>query len=100
MNESVFLKTCLLGRRLSEFSGGQRQLIALDIALSGQFDLIVLDEIFSGIDVNILGRILEALEVRINSYPFLLITSYHRLPEMDALVDQRITLQKDKVVIS
>ena len=65
------------------FSGGMRRRVALARALAAEFDLLLLDEPFSGLDAESRDRALNALRPRLNGKCALLVT--HARGDAEAL---------------
>jgi ABC-type multidrug transport system fused ATPase/permease subunit len=80
-------------------SGGQRQRIALARALYGQPELLVLDDPFSAIDINMEKTIMSSLRnLTANmANPKLILLFSHRL-SMFPLCDQIIVLDKGRII--
>jgi ABC-2 type transport system ATP-binding protein len=85
------------GASMSTFSKGMRQRVLLAAALMHDPDLLILDEPFSGLDVNaslLLRALLEALARRGK----MILLSSHRMDLVDALCPRVIILHKGRIV--
>jgi ABC-type glutathione transport system ATPase component len=81
-----------------EFSGGQRQRIAIARALALEPDVLVCDEVTSGLDVSIRGQIVNLLaDLRERTgVSYLFIT--HDMPVARAISDRIVVMQHGEVV--
>jgi ABC-2 type transport system ATP-binding protein len=83
--------------RLSEFSKGMRQRVLLAAALLHDPDLLLLDEPFSGLDVNaslMLRALLQALRQRGK----MILLSSHRMDVVETLCPRVLILHRGRVV--
>lgn len=85
-------------RRIHQLSGGQQQRVALARALVVEPEVLLLDEPFSHIDVDIKSKLLEELKVLHNKLGFTLIYVTHDRHEAVEVGD-RIALVRDGVVV-
>ncbi len=69
--------------KITELSGGMRRRVAIIRALSANFDLLILDEPFDGIDENSLTPIYDEILQVSNTTPVILVT--HNLQQAQAL---------------
>lgn len=75
-------------------SGGERQRIILARALANEFDILIIDEGLSQVDINMERKILKNLFENYNDKTIIFIS--HRLENMD-LFNQVIKLEKGKI---
>ena len=68
-----------LGKKVSEFSGGMRRRVAVARACLRDSDLLILDEPFSGLDVNNIKNMLEYIMAHKRDR-ILIITSHTEIP--------------------
>jgi ATP-binding cassette subfamily B protein len=85
-----------LAERAADLSGGQRQRLALMRALARSPDVLLLDDCFSAVDVDVERRILERLFRDERAYSTLLVT--HRQAALD-FVDEVWVLDAGRVVL-
>ena len=83
----------LENRQISELSGGQRKRVFLARALAQQSEIILMDEPFTGIDVNTEEEIMELLrEMKVEGKVMLIST--HNLGSVPEFCDRTILLNK------
>ena len=83
----------LENRQISELSGGQRKRVFLARALAQQSEIILMDEPFTGIDVNTEEEIMELLREMKAEGKVMLISS-HNLGSVPEFCDRTILLNK------
>lgn len=87
---AVGLNDCI-GQPARELSGGMRRRVALLRALLAEYDLLLLDEPFKGLDRDTRARVMADTRKRCAGRTVLLVT--HDASELDAMgVAQRLTL--------
>jgi len=85
-------------RRVSQLSGGQQQRVALARALVVEPELLLLDEPFSHVDLDVKNKLLEELKILHNKLGFTLIYVTHDRFEAVEIGD-RVALMKDGEVV-
>ncbi|MEM1926967.1 MAG: ABC transporter ATP-binding protein, partial [Pyrobaculum sp.] len=93
LDPGVFMR-----RRVHQLSGGQQQRVALARALVVEPEVLLLDEPFSHVDLDIKGQLLEELKVLHNKLGFTLIYVTHDRFEAVEIGD-RVALVKDGAVV-
>ena len=83
----------LENRQISELSGGQRKRVFLARALAQQSEIILMDEPFTGIDVNTEEEIMELLR-EMNAEGKVMLISTHNLGSVPEFCDRTILLNK------
>ena len=83
----------LENRQISELSGGQRKRVFLARALAQQSEIILMDEPFTGIDVNTEEEIMELLRAMKAEGKVMLIST-HNLGSVPEFCDRTILLNK------
>jgi ABC-type glutathione transport system ATPase component len=96
--ELVGLSAVHADRYPREFSGGQRQRIAIARALALQPDVLICDEVTSGLDVSVRGQIVNLLGVlrERTGIAYLFIT--HDMPVAQAISDRIVVMQDGRIV--
>ena len=96
--EQVGLPACAGNRRPREFSGGQRQRLALARALALEPRFLILDEALSGLDLSVQGQIGQLLVVlrRTSGLAYLFIT--HDLALACAVADEVAVMHGGRIV--
>ena len=87
----------LLNKKPSECSGGEKQRISIGRALLSGAEILIMDEPFSAVDVNLRNNIIPFLN-KINSHfqiPMLIVS--HDLPDLISLTNHLLLLQNGKV---
>ena len=83
----------LENRQISELSGGQRKRVFLARALAQQSEIILMDEPFTGIDVNTEEEIMELLR-EMKAEGKVMLISTHNLGSVPEFCDRTILLNK------
>jgi len=96
--DKVGLDAGLLHRYPHELSGGQRQRAVIARALAVEPELIVADEIVSGLDMSSQARILNLLEELREELGLTLIFISHDLSVIRYLCDQTLVMQSGRIV--
>ncbi len=86
----------LLGKKLSDLSGGEKQKIAIAATLMLETDILLLDEPSSNLDYHSIVLLSEVLEkLKANGYTILVID--HRLFYLEKLCDRLIVMEQGKI---
>ena len=96
--ESVGLDRAMLSRYPHEFSGGQRQRLAIARALVTRPRLVVLDEPVSALDVSVRGDVLDLLARLQERYGLTYIIISHDLDMVAAMADRVLVMEAGKIV--
>jgi ABC-type glutathione transport system ATPase component len=96
--ESVGLDASALSRYPSQFSGGQRQRLAIARALATNPDVLVCDEATSALDLATQAQILELLDTLIRARQLSLILIAHDLAAIERLCDTLLVLDCGRLV--
>lgn len=102
--EDIMLRVGLLpewkGRRPHQFSGGQRQRLAIARALTLRPRLLILDEPFTGLDVSVRGQIVNLLVELQAQYALTYIYISHDLESVRHFSDEIVVMDEGRVVAS
>ncbi|AKR54311.1 hypothetical protein XM25_00515 [Devosia sp. H5989] len=96
--QAVGLSPALLGRYPHEFSGGQRQRLAIARALVTRPRLVILDEPVSALDVSLRGDVLALLNRLRADYGLAYVVISHDLDMVRAVSDRVLVMEKGTIV--
>lgn len=96
--ESVGLDRAMLSRFPHEFSGGQRQRLAIARALVTRPSLVVLDEPVSALDVSVRGDVLDLLARLQRQFGLAYIIISHDLDMVAAMADRVLVMETGRIV--
>jgi len=80
-----------MGKPVRDFSGGMRRRVAIVRALLAKSDLVILDEPFRGLDIDLKERVIEYIKKRTNEKTVIVVT--HEIEDVTQLEGELITLQ-------
>lgn len=86
----------LLGRRVENLSGGQKQLIIIASALAMDPDIFVLDEPTASLDVEAMRNLARALKI-LRAQGKTIVVSEHRLWWLNGVADRVIRMRNGKI---
>jgi peptide/nickel transport system ATP-binding protein len=96
--EQVELPTERADARCAEFSGGQRQRLAIARALAVQPRLLILDEAFSGLDVATRNHVLDVLRQLQQTHGLAFLCISHDLDLLARFASDLATLHRGRIV--
>jgi peptide/nickel transport system ATP-binding protein len=96
--QSVGLDPAMLDRYPHEFSGGQRQRLAIARALVTRPKLVVLDEPVSALDVSVRGDVLDLLAKLQRQFGLTYIIISHDLDMVAAMADRVLVMEAGRIV--
>jgi len=96
--EAVGLSPALLNRYPHEFSGGQRQRLAIARALVTRPRLVILDEPVSALDVSLRGDVLTLLNRLRTDYGLAYLVISHDLDMVRSVSDRVLVMEKGQIV--
>jgi peptide/nickel transport system ATP-binding protein len=96
--EAVGMKAEMLDRYPHEFSGGQRQRLAIARALVTRPRMVVLDEPVSALDMSVRGEVLALLSQLRDSHGLTYLLISHDLDMVRAMADRVMVMEAGKIV--
>jgi len=96
--EKVGLTAEMLPRGAKQFSGGQRQRLAIARALTLQPTLLVLDEALTGLDLPVQSQVLELLRSLRTEFNLTYLFISHDLRLMAGIADEIAIMQRGRIV--
>jgi ABC-type glutathione transport system ATPase component len=98
MLERVGIPTAILGRKISEFSAGQLQRIAIARAMAVQPEILFADEIVSSLDVSVQAQVLNLLKGLRREFDLSVVLVSHDLSVVRNICDRVLIMKKGEVV--
>jgi ABC-type glutathione transport system ATPase component len=96
--EKVGLSRDMLRRRPSQFSGGQRQRLAIARALTLHPSLLILDEALTGLDLPVQAQVLNLLRSLRDEFALTYLFISHDLRLMADIADEIAIMQRGRIV--
>jgi len=96
--EMVELPVTLMSRLSTELSGGQKQRVCIARALAAQPDLIICDEITSGLDQIVAESILALLERQQSRFGVSYLFITHDFATVEAIADDVIVMSRGRII--
>ncbi|HEV7293225.1 MAG TPA: ABC transporter ATP-binding protein [Devosia sp.] len=96
--EAVGLDEAMLDRYPHQFSGGQRQRLAIARALVTRPRLVVLDEPVSALDVSVRGEVLALLSSLQAKYGLTYLIISHDLDMVAAIADRVMVMERGRII--
>ncbi len=87
----------LLNKKPSECSGGEKQRIAIGRALLSGAEILIMDEPFSAVDINLRNNIIPFLNKINNHFHIPMLIVSHDLPDLISLTNHLLLLQNGEV---
>lgn len=94
----VFQLTTLLNKYANNLSGGQKQRLNALTSIMHHPELIILDEISTGLDIFARHEITTFISRTLEQFNLTLIAISHNMPEIEQLCDRVITIHKGKIL--